>query len=67
MSATPADKERKALGEMRVVGQELELLAFHFATRPATHAPHFELEIYVGIATREIAHPADRAIVPTVT
>ena len=55
----PTNKDRKALGEMRIVGQEFELLAFHFATRPATHAPHFELEIYARVAAREITHAAD--------
>jgi hypothetical protein len=51
---------------MRIVGQKVELFAFHFATRPATHAPHFELEIYAGVAAREVTHASNRAVVPTV-
>jgi hypothetical protein len=51
---------------MRIVGQKLELLAFHFAARPATHAPHFKLEIYTRVAAREITHATDRAVIPAV-
>jgi hypothetical protein len=49
---------------MRVVGQELEALAFHFAACPATYAPHLELEKYPRVAARKIADAADRAVVP---
>jgi hypothetical protein len=66
LTATPADKERKALGVEPIVGQELELLAFHFAGRPATYAPHFELEVYARVAAREVAYATDRAVVPAV-
>jgi hypothetical protein len=51
---------------MRVVGQELKVLAFHFAARPATYATHLELEKYPRVAARKIADAADRAVVPAV-
>jgi hypothetical protein len=66
LAAPPANKIGKALGEMRVVGKELKVFAFHFASRPATYAPHFELEKYPRVAAGEIAHATDRAVVPAV-
>src|SRR5262249_13071936 len=64
--ASSADKERKALGVERIVGQELELLAFHFAGCPATYAPHFKLEVYARVAARKVAHATDNSVVPAV-
>jgi hypothetical protein len=51
---------------MRVVGQKIEPLTFHFATGPAKNASHFQFEKYVRVAARKIAYLTDRAIVPAV-
>jgi hypothetical protein len=51
---------------MRVVGQELEQLAFHFATRPAEYASDLEFKKNARISAGEIAHTTDRAIIPAV-
>ena len=64
LAAAPADKVGEPLRKMRVVGQELELLAFHFATRPAEDAPRVEFEKNARVSAGEIAHATDRAIVP---
>src|SRR5215831_7382555 len=64
LSTSPANKVGEPLRKMRVVSQELELLAFHFATRPAVDAPHVEFEKNARVSAGEIAHATDRAIVP---
>jgi hypothetical protein len=51
---------------MRVVGQELEQLAFHFATRPAKDASNLEFEKNARVSAGEITHATDRAIIPAV-
>src|SRR5262249_30804982 len=53
------------LRKMRVVGQKLELFAFHFATRPTEDASYLDFEKNARVSAREIAHATDRAIIPT--
>ena len=45
----------KALGVERVVGQEIELLALHFAAAAALNAPHLDLQVDARIAAGKIA------------
>jgi hypothetical protein len=66
LSAAPADKVGEPLSKMRVVGQKIEPLAFHFATRPAKYASHGEFEKYSRVAAGKISHATCRAIVPAV-
>src|SRR5215510_82157 len=66
LAAAPTNEVGEPLSKMRVVGQELEQLAFHFATRPAEDASHIEFKIDPRVSAGEIAHATDRAIIPTV-
>jgi hypothetical protein len=61
LAAAPANKVYKPLRNMRVVGQKLETLAFHFATTLADNASHIEFEIDPRVVTGKIAHATDRA------
>jgi len=51
---------------MRSVGKELEQLAFHFATRPAEYASHFECKKKCACSAGQFAHTTDRAVMPAV-
>src|SRR5262249_23679268 len=67
LAAAPANKVGEPLRKMRVVGQKLELLTFHFATRPTEDASYLDFEKNARVSAREIAHATDRAIIPTLT
>jgi hypothetical protein len=56
---------RKALGIERVVGQELQPLALHFAATSALDAPNLELEIDTRVAAGQIANLTRAPVVPT--
>ena len=63
-AAASADVPSEALGVERVVGQEVELLPLHGTALPAGDAPHLNVEIHAGVTTRQVAHPAPRAVIP---
>src|SRR5205807_9658299 len=58
-----ADVEGESLGGVEVVGQPGQLLLLHGAATPAMHAPDLDLQVYPGIATREVAHSTGLAVV----
>ena len=60
----PADIISKALGVERIVRQEVEPLPLHLATTAAVDPPHLQFQKYPRVAARQIAHPADLAVVP---
>jgi hypothetical protein len=59
LAAAPTHKVGEPLGEV-------EPLPFHFATKPAKNASHFQFEKYARVAAREVAYVTHRAIVPAV-
>jgi hypothetical protein len=61
----PPHKVGDALGVERVVNQEIEPLALQLAATPTVHAAYLELQIYPGVAARQIANAPGLAIVPT--
>src|SRR6516225_6520436 len=63
-STTAADIVRKPFGIERIVRQKIELLALHLAASAAVEPPHLHFEINPRVATRQITHPAQLAIVP---
>jgi hypothetical protein len=64
LAAASVNEVGKSLGVKGIVGQKLEPLPPHFAARFAMNASDLELQIRARVAAREIAHAADRAIVP---
>src|ERR1700758_459709 len=63
-AATPADVIGKPLGVERIVRQKVELLPLHPAATAAVEPPHLQFEINPRVATRQITHAAQLAIVP---
>src|SRR6185295_19679621 len=63
-SAATADIIGKALGVERIVRQKLEPLALHLATVTAVDTPHLQFQKNPCVATRQIAHPPQLAIIP---
>ena len=65
LSATAADKIRKALGVERVVCQKVEPFPFHLAAATAIDAPHLQLKQYSHVPAGQVTHLPDFAIVPS--
>src|ERR1700730_17357442 len=65
LSATSADKIRKALGVERVVGQKVEPFPFHLAAAPAIDAPALQLKQYSHVPAGQVTHLPDFAVVPS--
>lgn len=63
-TTTQAHVMGKALGVERVVGQELESLAFHLAATSALHTLDLDFEVDTRIAAGKIAHLARPPVVP---
>ena len=63
-AATPTHVMRKALGIERVVGQEIEPLAFHFSAALALNTPDLELQVDPPVTARQISCSARTPIVP---
>src|SRR4249919_2948634 len=63
--AAPADIIGKALGVEWIVGQKVEALPLHRAATAALDPPHLQFQKYPRIPARQIADPADFAVVPT--
>jgi len=64
---TPAlltDREREALGVMRIRGEPVETLPLRAAAAPTGDAPQIELEIDPQVSAREIADATQLAVVP---
>src|SRR5262252_4545456 len=59
------DVVAKALGVERIIGQKVEPLALHLATAAAVEPSHLQFEENARVAARQVAHPADLAVVPT--
>src|SRR5580692_11254605 len=66
LSATAADIERKAFGEVRIVRQKIQPFALHCATTAARHAPHFDFEKNPKSCARQIANLSHPPVVPAV-
>ena len=64
LPAAAADIERKALGEMRVVRQKIQPLAFHGATTTAVDAPHLQFQDNPKPRTRQVANLPHAPVVP---
>jgi hypothetical protein len=64
LPAAAADVESKALRVKWVVGEELQLFAFHGAAAPAIDAPDLELQVDARVAAGEVAHPPRTPVVP---
>ena len=62
--AAAADIVRKALGEMRVVRQKIQALAFHAATTTAVDAPHLQFQDNPKPRTRQVANLPQAPVVP---
>ena len=62
--AAPAHIIGKAFSVVRIVRQKIEPLALHLATAAAVEAAHLQLQENPRVAARQIAHPANLAIVP---
>ena len=65
LSATAADKIRKALGVERVVCQKVEPFLFHLAAATAIDAPHLQFEQYSRVPAGQVTHLPDLAVVPS--
>jgi hypothetical protein len=63
-STAAADIIGKALGVVRIVRQKVEPLALHLAAVATVEAAHLQLQENPRVAARQIAHPADLAIIP---
>jgi streptogramin lyase len=59
----PSYVKGKALRVQRVVGQKIQPLALHLAAASAGNPPNLHFEVHAGIATRQVAYPADLAVV----
>ena len=64
LSAAPTHVVRKPFGIEGVVGQEIELLAFHLVANPTMHASHFDLQVDTGVATGQVANASSAPVVP---
>ena len=64
LPTTAPDIERKALGEVRIVRQQVQPLAFHRAATPARDAPHLKFQNNPKSCARQVANPAYPFIVP---
>jgi len=64
--AAPTRVVGKPPGIQRMVRQPVQSFALHLATAPAGHAPQFELQRDPGVATGQVPHPPDFAVVPAV-
>ena len=64
-AAAPPHVVGKALGIEGMVGQEIELLAFHAPAALALHAPNLELQIHAPVAVGQIARLAHTSVVPS--
>ena len=62
-AATP-DVVGEALGVKRVVGEEVELFAFHSAATLALNPPDLEFQIHAPVAARQVANPTGASVVP---
>ena len=63
-STAPADVIGKALGVVRIVRQKVEPLALHLAAVATVKPAHLQFQENPRVAARQIAHPANLAIVP---
>ena len=63
-STAPADVIGKALGVVRIVRQKVEPLALHLAAVATVEPAHLQFQENPRVAARQIAHPANLAIVP---
>src|SRR6516165_8363772 len=61
---TLADIISKPLRIERIVRQKMELLPLHLAATAAVEPPHLHFEINPRVATRQITHAAQFAVVP---
>ena len=64
LSATAADKIRKALGVERIVCQKVEPFLFHLAAATAINAPHLQFKQYSHVPAGQVTHLPDFAVVP---
>ena len=64
-SAPAPHKVGEALGVKRTVRQPVQALRLHGSTAPAIDAPDFQFQVDPGVSTRQVAHSAQPAIVPT--
>src|SRR4026207_1768570 len=64
-ATAPSHIISKALVVKRVVRQKLHALALHFATAPTKDSAHLELQVYPGIAARQVPNLPNSAVVPT--
>ena len=64
LAAAPANEVGEPLGVMQIVGQKIELLAFHLAAKLAKNASHIEFEKDPRVAAGQIADATHCAIVP---
>ena len=62
--AAPSDVMGKALGIEGIAGQEVELLAFHFAAMLAVNPPHVDSKVDPAVAARQIANLPRALVVP---
>jgi hypothetical protein len=65
LSATAADKIRKALGVERVVCQKVQPFLFHLSAATAIDAPHLQLKQYSHVPAGQVTHLPDFAVVPS--
>ena len=64
LPAAAPDIQRKALGEARIVRQEIQLLALHGGAGAARHAPHLEFQDNAEPDARQVANPPHPPVVP---
>src|SRR5204863_2218186 len=62
-AAPTSDEEGKALGVQRIVGHPGQRLLRRRSAVVTPHAPHLDLQVHPGIATRQIAETADLVVV----
>jgi hypothetical protein len=62
--STPADIISKSLRVERVVSEKVEMFALYLAATAAVELPHVQFDINPRVATRQISHPVQLAIVP---
>ncbi len=64
LSATTPNIERKALGEVRIVRQEIPSLALHRPAVAARHATHFKFKDDAKPGARKVANPPIGPVIP---
>ena len=64
LSAATPDIEGEALGEVRIVRQKIQPLAFHRGASPALDAPHLQIQNDPKSGARQIANPPPPTIEP---